>query len=202
MFDTERVHPPQKKHRSLGFWKSACEKLKNLPGCGMSIGAAGSGDVARMVFGPLGDEAEAGACARLMAESEPWLTLGRGYESALELIADRLKEVYVARLGGKLAGHVVVNMQGPFAGYIQALVVAPEWRGRGIGARLLGFAEERIFRDSPNVFLCVSGFNRRAQQFYARLGYERIGELKDYVIAGESEILMRKSIGPKTGFRP
>ena len=91
-------------------------------------------------------------------------------------------------------------MEGPFAGYIQALVVAPEWRGRGIGEQLLKFAEERIFRDSPNVFLCVSGFNPRAQKFYARLGYERIGELKDYVIAGESEFLMRKSVGPKGEF--
>jgi [ribosomal protein S18]-alanine N-acetyltransferase len=127
--------------------------------------------------------------------------LRRDFETALGLVTDRTKEVYVARAGRTAAGHIVVNMQGPFAGYIQALVVAPEWRSRGIGARLLKFAEERIFRESPNVFLCVSGFNGRAQQFYARLGYERIGELKEYVIAGESEILMRKSLGPKTGFR-
>ena len=151
---------------------------------------------------PLGEAAEARACAALMAESEPWITLQRDFEGALRLVMDRTKEVYVARAGRELARHVVVNMQGPFAGYIQALAVRPEWRNRRIGARLLGFAEERIFRESPNVFLCVSGFNTRAQTFYARLGYERIGELKDYVIAGESEILMRKSLGPKDSFQP
>lgn len=154
-------------------------------------------ELPELVIQPLEDEAEARACARLMVESEPWITLRRDFETTLKLVADRSKEVYVARAGGKLAGHVVVNMQGPFAGYIQALVVAPELRDRGIGARLLRFAEKRIFRDSPNVFLCVSGFNTRAQEFYARLGYERIGELKNYVIAGESELLMRKTTGPK-----
>jgi ribosomal protein S18 acetylase RimI-like enzyme len=150
----------------------------------------------------LRDEAEARICARMMVETEPWITLKREFEQAFALVNDKTKEVYVARVGATLAGHILVNMQGPFAGYIGVLVVAPEFRSRGIGARLVRFAEERIFRDSPNVFLCVSNFNPRAQQFYARLGYERIGELKDYVINGASEFLMRKSIGPKTGFQP
>lgn len=151
---------------------------------------------------PLAGEEEARKCARMMVESEPWITLRRGFEAALRLIADQTKEVYVACVEGIAVGHVVVNMEGPFAGYIQALVVIAEWRGRGIGEKLLKFAEERIFRDSPNLFLCVSGFNTRAQKFYERLGYERIGELKNYVVAGESEFLMRKSIGPKDEFRP
>ena len=156
---------------------------------------------AGIVIERMAGEDEARICARMMAESEPWITLRRGFDAALKLTADPAKEVYVARVGGELAGHIVVNMEGPFAGYIQALVVAMEWRGQGIGEQLLKFVEERIFRDSPNVFLCVSGFNPRAQKFYARLGYERIGELKNYVVAGESEFLMRKSIGPKDEFK-
>lgn len=145
---------------------------------------------------------EALVCAAIMVNSEPWITLEREFNDALGLVMDTGKEVYVACAGDEVAGHIVVNMQGPFAGYIQALVVALKWRERGIGSQLVRFAEERIFRESPNVFLCVSSFNPRAQQLYARLGYERIGELKDYVIAGASEFLMRKSIGPKTGFKP
>jgi [ribosomal protein S18]-alanine N-acetyltransferase len=148
------------------------------------------------------DETEARLCAAMMAESEPWITLRRDFNAAFHLTSDPTKEVYVARAGRELAGHIVVNMAGPFAGYIQALVVASPWRSRGIGAQLLKFAEQRIFQESPNVFLCVSGFNARAQQFYARLGYEQIGELKNYVIAGESEFLMRKSVGPKDEFQP
>lgn len=160
-----------------------------------------SANTAKITIEPLRDEAEARACAMMMVQTDPWITLRREFEHAFALVSDSSKEVYIARAGTTLIGHIVVNMQGPFAGYIQALVIGPEWRSRGIGARLVRFAEERIFRDSPNVFLCVSSFNKRAQQFYARLGYERIGELKDYVIPGASEFLMRKSIGPKDGFR-
>jgi ribosomal-protein-alanine N-acetyltransferase len=137
-----------------------------------------------------------------MAGSEPWLTLKRDFDHALKLLGALGPEVYVAHAGDAVAGLVAVNMNGPFAGYLQVVVVAKDWRGRGIGAQLVGFAERRIFRDSPNVFLCVSDFNPRAQEFYCRLGYERIGELKNYVIPGASEILMRKTSGPKLEFVP
>lgn len=156
---------------------------------------------AGMTIRPLDGAEEAKACARMMAETDPWITLRREFDQAFQLATNPEVEVYVARVGETLAGHIVVNMKGPFAGYIQALVVGSDWRGRGIGSQLVRFAEERIFRESPNVFLCVSSFNERAQQLYARLGYERIGELKEYVIPGASEFLMRKTIGPKTGFK-
>ncbi len=144
---------------------------------------------------------EARACAEMMAKSEPWLTLKLDFAHAFELLSDPMKEVYLARLGGALAGHIALNMSGPFAGYIQVLAVAPEWRSRGIGAQLIQFAEQRIFRESPNVFLCVSGFNLRAQEFYACRRQERIGVLKNYVIGGASEFLLRKSIAPKRDFK-
>lgn len=149
----------------------------------------------------LGAPEEASRCARLMAESEPWLTLGRGYEEALRLVQDPAKEVYVAAAGEATAGFVVLHLRGPFSGFLQAIIVAPEWRNRGLGGRLIAFAEERVFCESPNLFLCVSSFNAAAQRLYARLGYERVGELKDYLIRGHSEILMRKSIGPMAGIR-
>ena len=57
------------------------------------------------------------------------------------------------------------------------------------------FAEARIFRESPNVFLCVSSFNPRARALYKRLGYARVGELPDYLIPGHSEVIFRKTIG-------
>ena len=72
---------------------------------------------------------------------------------------------------------------------------------RGVGRRLLAFAEERIFRESPNVFLCVSSFNAGARRLYLRLGYELIGELKDYIVRGHSELLMRKTRGPLREFQ-
>ena len=65
----------------------------------------------------------------------------------------------------------------------------------------MAFAEKRIFSETPNVFVCVSSFNKGAQRFYERLGYEVIGELRDYIISGHSEILLRKTIAPLTDFK-
>jgi len=130
-----------------------------------------------------------------MANSEPWVTLGRGYEESLKILNDPGRESYVARLGTEIVGFLILNMQGAFTGYIQTVCVVPEHQNRGIGSALVAFAEERIWRDSPNVFLCVSDFNPGARRLYERLGYRAVGELTDYVVKGRSEILMRKSTG-------
>jgi ribosomal protein S18 acetylase RimI-like enzyme len=45
----------------------------------------------------------------------------------------------------------------------------------------------------------VSDFNREAQAFYAKMGYQKVGELADFIIAGHAEILLRKTIGPMRG---
>ena len=152
---------------------------------------------------PLGSPEEARLCARMMANSEPWITLKRGYEESLALLQDPSREVYVASRGGRgpVLGFVILNMAGAFSGYVQTICVAPGERSRGIGSRLLDFAEERVFRESPNVFLCVSDFNPRARALYERLGYRLVGELTDYIVPGRSEYLMRKTIGPRHGFR-
>jgi [ribosomal protein S18]-alanine N-acetyltransferase len=130
-----------------------------------------------------------------MATSEPWITLGRSYEASLALIRDPEKEVYVASMGERLAGFLIIDMRGGFTGYIQTVCVAPECRGRGIGSRLVEWAEARVFRDSPNVFMCVSSFNEGALRLYQRLGYEVVGELADYLVRGHAEILLRKTRG-------
>lgn len=144
---------------------------------------------------------EAEACARMMAESEPWATLGRGYEEQLGIVADPSREVYVAVAGGEVAGLVVLEMSGAFRGYVKSICVAPRLRGLGVGSRLMAHAEERILGETSNVFLCVSDFNEGARRFYRRRGYEEVGELRDYLVAGRSEILMRKTVGPMAGRR-
>jgi len=144
---------------------------------------------------------EARQCARLMANSEPWITLRRTYDNSLKMLGDPSKEVYLAMVKDEIVGFIVLIMSGAFVGYIQTIGVEPEWRNKGIGSRLLKFAEDRIFSKAPNVFMCVSSFNKRAQKLYKRLGYETIGELKDYIVSGHSEILLRKSIAPLTDFK-
>jgi ribosomal protein S18 acetylase RimI-like enzyme len=127
-----------------------------------------------------------------MAASEPWLTLRRTYDRALPALLDPTREVYVQVEGERILGFIVLAVCGPFAGYIQAICVSPEARGRGVGSELIAFAESRIGDVSPAVFLLVSSFNEGARALYERLGFRQVGELPDHVERGYSEILMCK----------
>jgi ribosomal protein S18 acetylase RimI-like enzyme len=157
-------------------------------------------DGASLEIRRLGDRDEAGACARMMAASEPWITLRRDADAALAILTDPGRESYVAFLEGELVGFIILIMHGAFVGYIQSVCVVPGQRSLGLGRRLMAFAEERIFRETPNVFLNVASFNPEAQRLYERLGYEVVGELRDYIVPGHSEILMRKTTGPLAEF--
>jgi [ribosomal protein S18]-alanine N-acetyltransferase len=155
-----------------------------------------------LVIEPLESETEAQACARLMASSEPWITLGRSYEASLKTVQDPTREVYLARDDAGLAGFLILCMTGAFVGYIQTICIQPDRRGQGLGSRLVQFAEDRILAESPNVFMCVSSFNHAARRLYERLGYHVVGELRNYIVEGYSEILLRKTQGPLAKFAP
>jgi ribosomal protein S18 acetylase RimI-like enzyme len=145
---------------------------------------------------------EARQCARVMAGSEPWITLDRNFEDSLSVFTDSTREVYVAEVEDQLVGFVVLVMRGSFVGYVQSLGVWPDWRGQGIGRRLMQYAEARVFSESPNLFVCASSFNPGARRLYENLGYQQIGELVDYIVPGQSEILYRKTVAPISQFRP
>jgi ribosomal-protein-alanine N-acetyltransferase len=134
----------------------------------------------------------------MMSGTDPWITLGRKYDHALAVIRDPTREVWVAHEGDALVGFLILCLTGAFVGYIQTVCVAAERRRQGIGSRLIDFAEARIFERFPNVFMCVSSFNTDARRLYERLGYQVVGELTDYIVAGHSEILLRKTTGPLT----
>ena len=157
------------------------------------------------VIRPLARDAEAWVCAELMASSDPWRRLGRTIEQSYEILRDPAREVSVAlepSASGdpRVAGFIVVIMQGAFVGYIQSVAVRADCRGRGLGTALIALAERRILREAPNVFICASSFNPAARRLYERLGYTIVGELTDYIVRGHSEILMRKSTGPLSEF--
>jgi [ribosomal protein S18]-alanine N-acetyltransferase len=151
---------------------------------------------------PLAAPAEAEACARMMAGTDPWITLRRDYDACLRVVLDDTREDVPAVADPALAGLLVLNLRGSFVGYVQTVCVAPGCRGQGVGTELLAFAEDRIFRDHPNVFICVSSFNPEARRLYERLGYRLVGELTDYLVEGHSELLLRKTRGPILGGRP
>jgi ribosomal protein S18 acetylase RimI-like enzyme len=135
--------------------------------------------------------------ARLMAASDPWVTLGRGLEACRATCHRPEFTQFIAREGDQRCGVVLVDPRG-LAGspYLVSIAVMPDWRGRGAGAALLGHCERVAAQTSRHFFLCVSSFNTRAQTFYLRQGYRLVGEFDDYLIEGASERLMYKRVGP------
>lgn len=156
-----------------------------------------------IIIGKASDDADFRTAARIMATTEPWITLGRTEELIHANIIKPQLEVYVATVGEDVVGVVIMAINVTLIkGYISALAVHRDFRSQGIGTQLLRFAQQRIFRESPNVFICASSFNERAQRLYAREGFERIGELKDLIVPGHSEILHRKTRGAWSTFTP
>jgi len=149
-----------------------------------------------VVIAPASDDDRAWA-AGLMANSEPWMTLGRGIDRCLQVCRDPDYAPFIAHLEGERCGVLILQARGVAGSpYVVSLAVAPQMRGRGVGARLLAFAEEYAAARSAHLFLCVSSFNLRARRFYERHGFELLAEFDDYVIAGASELLMHKRLRP------
>ncbi|MBX7124576.1 MAG: GNAT family N-acetyltransferase [Cyclobacteriaceae bacterium] len=151
-----------------------------------------------LVIKPLESEGDADWCAATMAACEPWQVLGRDKLVCLALVNNPEKNVFVAWIGTKRAGVIILEMRGVLRGYLQAIAVHPDFQSQGLGKSMMKFVEERVFAETPNVFLCVSSFNIRAQKFYAGLGYEPVGTLKNFVIDGHDELILRKTRGPLT----
>lgn len=138
------------------------------------------------------------ACSAIVRASEPWKTLGESINFSAVLGKLRgLHRASIAIRKGKLVGFIIFSTGPVFArgGYIRAVGVLPEMRKQGIGQALLAFAEGVISRSSPNIYLCVSSFNRGAQMFYKSMGYVRVGKLNDLILPGISEYIYWKRIG-------
>jgi ribosomal protein S18 acetylase RimI-like enzyme len=140
------------------------------------------------------------ACAIMMAKSDPWITLGMNYDQCIKAFEGDLKEIYVVLTNKEITGFVILQMGGTFKGYIQTICISEAYRGKGIGKKLLQYCEKRILMISPNIFICVSSFNKGAIKLYTEFGFKQIGELENFVKEGFTELLLRKTIGPLVGY--
>lgn len=149
-----------------------------------------------------GNQDDLSKCAAMMAKTDPWITLGVGYEVCLKAFEGGCKEIYVVRYGGEIAGFVVLQVCGAFSGYIQTICIGENFRNRGLGTKLLEFCEKRILEFSPNIFICVSSFNEGAIRLYKNFGFRLVGELENFVVDGFTELLLRKTVGQRVGYKP
>ena len=132
--------------------------------------------------------------ARLMASTDPWITLGRTYDLCLARVNRAGSSLFVARRDGQLAGFLLMDQYGVAGSpYVASVACTAETRGQGIGSAMLDFAES-LYPQARFIFLCVSSFNTEARRLYERRGYTLVGELKDYSMDGASGALMWKEL--------
>jgi ribosomal-protein-alanine acetyltransferase len=81
-------------------------------------------------------------------------------------------QAWLAKLDGRVTGFAVTRRTGADEAELLNLAVAPEWRGQGVGARLL---EECLRRNPGEMFLEVRESNQRAITLYERYGFQRTG---------------------------
>ena len=145
------------------------------------------------IRGAMGDDAR--WAAGLLSSSDPWLTLGRGFDACLAACTSAADVLEIAEIGGERCGLVLVRPAGVAgAPYIVSIAVAPAFRSLGVGAALLDHVERTYRGRSRHLFLCVSSFNPRARRFYERHGFEAVGTLKAFLIEEADEILMHKRL--------
>lgn len=156
----------------------------------------------KMIIRPTEDSNIKRFCAHMMSTTDPWITLEMNFEQCLPAFEGPFKEIYIAEIDHKVAGFVVIQTTGTFKGYVQTICVSEDFRGKGIGKKLLQFCENTILQYSPNIFICVSSFNKGATKLYYDFGFKFVGELDNFVKEGFTELLLRKSVGPMLGYNP
>jgi [ribosomal protein S18]-alanine N-acetyltransferase len=139
-------------------------------------------------------------CATMMAATDPWITLGMNYEQCIVAFPGECKEIYIIEYEHNIAGFVILQTGGTFSGYIQTICVDKAFRGKGLGRILLRYCEQRVLQFSPNLFICVSSFNEGAIKLYYDFGFKLVGELDNFVKQGFTELLLRKTVGPRVGY--
>jgi ribosomal protein S18 acetylase RimI-like enzyme len=106
-------------------------------------------------------------------------------ERGLRLILEdaSIGRIYVAREGARVLGSVSIlrsisTAEGGPAGHLEDFIVRPEFRGRGLGARLLAYALEQSRAEGLlRLILLTDGDNAAAQRLYERAGFARSGML-------------------------
>jgi GNAT superfamily N-acetyltransferase len=109
-----------------------------------------------------------------LAKSAFETTPGWTDQWVLEVLAEDV--VFVAREGGLQAGYVALCRNADEGLVIEQLLVAPGHERRGVGRRLLAYAEGyAIAQGAPSLLIVAEPDNHAARSFYLRSGFVPIG---------------------------
>ena len=115
-----------------------------------------------------------------------------------QLVSSARAATWVAEESDRLAGFAIVEWTQEIGGvvaYIQTIEVAPEWRGRGVGSKLLQRVEESArLANAKAIWLHVDAENRPAIALYQRDGYLCEGKVDHYYGRGRAGLIFAKDL--------
>ena len=114
-----------------------------------------------------------------------------------KILAEGLKnqEIDVALTNDKKCiGFIWYERYGAFGihTYLHMIAVKEEFRGNGIGKKLIAQFEESTFRSDNMIFLMVAAFNTKARKLYESIGYKQVGIIPGFYRKDVDECLMMK----------
>lgn len=112
----------------------------------------------------------------------------------LKLLLFLAREFFiVAEENNKVIGYAVGVLERNSVGHIVSIAVSRDYRGKGIGRKLLEELERRLKNKGARVFkLEVRISNRIAINLYVKLGYKTKEVVKNYYPDGEDAYVMVK----------
>lgn len=83
--------------------------------------------------------------------------------------------IYITGVNGRFAGWLRYNLFWDNIPFMNMLYVIEDYRGRGVGRRLIMFWEDEMNRQGYKTFLTSTQADEYAQHFYFKHGYEAVG---------------------------
>ncbi len=135
-------------------------------------------------------------CIRELWNSDLGKTYFKNVEDTKKTL-DRIvgkEKLLIAVDDGQFIGFISYSEAGMFSGfpYIQLFVIAENVRNKGYGNKVLDVFENAMRISSSKVFLLVGDFNSKAQSFYEKRGYLKVGSIPNFHKEAVTEHLMMK----------
>jgi ribosomal-protein-alanine N-acetyltransferase len=125
------------------------------------------------------------------AFTDPW-----GEQGVREAMSQYLSSFFVAVAGGRIIGFCgggIEDTGEAVYGHLCTLVVAEEFKSRGVGSELIRWIEDDFLqRGATAIELEVRISNRDAIGFYRKLGYQEVFTYDSYYKDGEDGVVMMK----------
>lgn len=152
----------------------------------------------QLTFRETNKETDQSVCAALMSAAKPWSDLFFSTAQCQTILSSSRLVLHVVEAQDAVVGFIATRPDGiegePLLEY---MCLRDIYRNQGIGTQLLHFFEEGLYRDADNLYLFVSDINPGAIRLYERSGYIKIGELPNYNLFGQTELLYRKFRRPR-----